>query len=182
MSGLSFRGASKCYTQSIAMDIKLPSIEKYEIKPSVWINVVRCDLIEGGFKRLAIDGVYSKSKADTLVFASNSLGSGSLALVSSLKGTNKKVIIFLSKSDSISPNLSQCKEMNAELDFSGTAAPFDSDNLRKEALLKYSDPNYEVLPIGLENEEVRKNIVKKDILKNNGTVSGNHGLKCILQV
>jgi hypothetical protein len=151
------------------MNIKLPIIEKYEIKPSIFVDVVRCDTIEGGFKRLIIDGVYSKSKSDTLVFASNSLGSGPLALTSSLQGTNKKVIIFLSKLDTMSQNLELCKNMGAQLDFSGNADAFDSDNLRKEALEKYATSNYEVLPIGLANEEVTLNIVKiaKEIFSKN---------------
>lgn len=151
------------------MNIELPIIEKYEIKPSLFVNVVRCDVIEGGFKRLVIDGVYSKSKADTLVFASNSLGSGPLALTSSLQGTNKKVIIFLSKSDSISNNLILCEKMGAQLDFSGNADLFDSDSLRKEALVKYFDKQYEVLPLGLANEDVKLNIAKvaKEIFSKN---------------
>jgi hypothetical protein len=45
-------------------------IEEYEIKPSKWVSVVRCNQIGGGFKRLAIDGVYSKTKANNLVVAS----------------------------------------------------------------------------------------------------------------
>lgn len=151
------------------MGVTLPIIEKYEIKPSIFIEVVRCDTIEGGFKRLVIDGVYSKSKAGTLVFASNSLGSGPLALTSSLQGTNKKVIIFLSKSDTISQNLEQCKKMGAQLDFSGNSDSFDSDSLRKEALEKYTTSSYEVLPLGLANEEVTLNIIKiaKEIFSKN---------------
>ncbi len=139
---------------------QLPPIEKYQISPNSWVDVVRCDMVEGGFKRLAIDGVYTKTKSETLVFASNSLGSGPLALTLSLQGYGKKVIIFLSKLDSISPNLALVEKMGGRLDFSGNADPSDSENLRKEALAKYTDPMYEVLPLGLENEEVTSNIVK----------------------
>lgn len=138
----------------------LPSIERYELSPENWIHVVRCDTIPGGFKRLAIEGVYTQSKANNLVFATNSLGTGALALTLSLEGSGKHPILFLSKSDSVSPNLALCKEMGATLDFSGEAEPFNSNDLRKEALDKYGGVEYEILPLGLENEKVRANIIE----------------------
>jgi len=138
----------------------LPSIEKYELSPDIFIDVVRCDVIQGGFKRIAIDNVYTHSKADTLVFATNSLGTGALALTLSLQESNKHIIIFLSKSDSLSSNLSLCEKMGALLDFSGNSETFNSDGLREEALDKYSGINYEVLPLGLENKKVRTNIIQ----------------------
>jgi hypothetical protein len=141
------------------LDIKIV-IEKYEISPSNYVDIVRCDLVQGGFKRLAIDGVYTKSKANNLVFATNSLGTGGLALTLSLVESGKHPIIFLSKSDSLSHDLSLCKKMGAQLDFSGKSEPFDSDSLRMEALEKYNSADYEVLPLGLENEEVKSNIVR----------------------
>ena len=142
-----------------------PYIEKYEIIPGRFVEVVRCDVVPGGFKRLAVDGVYKKMKANNLVFATNSLGTGALALTLSLEGSGKNIVIFLSNLDSISPNLSLCEKLGARLDFSGKADIFDSEGLRKEALEKYKDDNCEVLPLGLENEEVKENIVKiaKDI-------------------
>lgn len=139
---------------------ELPIIEKYELMPGKWVDVVRGDTIPGGFKRLAIDGVYTKSKVDNLVFATNSLGTGALALTFSLQGSDKYPIIFLSKLDSRSAALSLCEKMGAQLDFSGNSKPADSDGLRKEALEKYPGATYEVLPLGLENEEVRENIIK----------------------
>ncbi len=140
--------------------MQVPLIEKYEIVPGKFVDVVRCDVVLGGFKRLAIEGVYEKLKAKTLVFATNSFGTGALALTLSLQGSNKNIIIFLSISDSISPNLSFCEKMGATLDFSGKAESFNSEKLRREALEKYTGDEYEVLPLGLENEEVKENIVK----------------------
>ena len=142
------------------MKIEIPLIKKYELNPKNLVDVVRCDVVQGGFKRLAIDGVYTKSKANNLIFATNSLGTGGLALTLSLLESGKYPIIFLSKLDSLSRDLSLCEKMGAQLDFSGIAEPFDSDALRKEALEKYSNTDYEVLPLGLENEEVKSNIVK----------------------
>lgn len=140
--------------------MQLPLIEKYEIMSGKFIEVVRCDVIPGGFKRLAIEGVYIKTKASNLVFATNSYGTGALALTLSLEGSGKNVTIFLSSSDSISSNLSICQKLGAKLDFSGKSESFDSENLRKEAEEKYASSEYEVLPLGLENDEVKKNIVK----------------------
>ncbi len=138
--------------------MELPPIEKYEITPRKWVDVVRCNKIDGGLKRFAIEGVYSKVEPDNVVFPSNSYGLGGLALTLSLQGSGKHPIIFLSKNDTLSPDLERCQAMGAELDFSGNALPFDSENLRHEAVAKYSDKQYEVLPLGLENAQVRANI------------------------
>lgn len=131
----------------------LPPIERHE-----GFSVVRGDLIEGGFKRLAIDGVFTKSKASHLVFASNSLGYGGIALTRSLQGTGKTPVIFLSENDQMSPNLDLCKELGAKIFFNGKSSMNDSEGLRAEACKIFTDKKYEILPVGLETAQVRKNI------------------------
>lgn len=140
------------------MNVKIPII-KYNIDPNTSVDVVRCDIIQWWFKRIIIDGIYCKSKQNNLVFATNSSGTGALALTLSLLKCKKNLIIFLSDSDVLSPNLSLCKDLWAKLDFSGKAKPFDSDSLRKEALEKYNNEIYEILPLGLENEEVKFSMI-----------------------
>lgn len=143
--------------------LALPPITLHEGR-----RVIRGDLIEGGFKRLAIDGVFKKSSKDNLVFATNSFGFGALALTLSLQHSTKHPIIFLSKSDSMSPNLEWCRQLGATLDFSGHANVADSSALADQARDKYDSESHEVLPLGLENEEVRKRIavIVKQILPN----------------
>lgn len=122
------------------------------------LRVVRGDMIEGGFKSLALDGIFVNFSKKNLVFATNSYGFGALALTLSLQHTDKRVIIFLSKADSISPNLLLCQQLGAILDFSGTSNLRDSVGLKAEASKLYNSVEYEILPLGLETPEVRLKI------------------------
>lgn len=139
--------------------VKKIIIEKHKLTHTCFVDVVRCDVVEGGFKKLAIDGVYIKSQAHNLVFATNSYGAGSIAFTISSKNSRKRPIIFLSKRDKLSPSLILCKKNGAQLDFSGEAESSDSFTLRNEAIKKYNVDNYEVLPLGLENDEVQSNMI-----------------------
>lgn len=130
--------------------LTLPPITSHE-----GLQVVRGDMIEGGFKRLAIDGIFKNIPKENVVFATNSYGFGAVALTLSLQHTNKRIIIFLSKWDSISPNLLWCQKLGATLDFSGNSNLRDSAALQAEARNLYDSDAYEILPLGLETPEVR---------------------------
>ncbi len=138
--------------------LELPPITRHSIKGS-WVDVIRFDAVHGGLKTYGIaGGVFTRGDEPNLVYASNSLGYGSLAFTLSTQGTGKHPIIFLSKHDSMSPNLEECKKLGADLVFEGESDPSDSTNLRVEASQKYTGNSYKIIPMGLDTEEVRRNI------------------------
>lgn len=163
-------------------EVRLPRITRHN-----GIDVVRGDDIAGGFKRLAIDGVFTKTNK-VLVMASSSGGLGPRALVQSLNGeaVKRRPIIFLSRADERSETLARCEQLGANLKFLGDSAPADAAGLRDEALQIYTPPQtgepgehvkklcpkrrealhlyagdeFEVLPRGLENAEVEQRIAE----------------------
>ena len=139
------------------MPVELPPITRHRLQ-NRWVDVIRFDAVHGGLKTFGINGLFTKGAEPNLVFASNSLGYGSLAFTLSTQKTGKHPIIFLSKHDSRSPNLNECERLGADLVFEGKADPSDSASLRLEAMEKYKGNQYSIIPMGLDTPEVRRNI------------------------
>jgi len=123
--------------------------------------VVRGDEVEGGIKAYAVGDLFSGIKEKTILFASNSVGYGSIAVSLALKNNkSKQALIFLSKKDNVSVNTAKCVELGAKVHFIGKSDPGDSEGLRNEAIQRFSRDTTYIVPLGVEHPIVKKNIQK----------------------